>query len=62
MKRLYSIDEAAEYLGRSTHALWNLIYRGKVPIVKIDRRTQLDVRDLDKLIEERKEIPAEDCR
>ena len=53
-KRLYSIKEAAEYLGRTEHALRSLIHNGKVPIVRIDRRIQLDINDLDDLIEKNK--------
>lgn len=55
MKRLYSIEEAAEYLGRSAEAVRELIYRGRIPAVKIDRRTQVDVRDLEKLVQHCKE-------
>jgi excisionase family DNA binding protein len=57
-QRLFTVEQAAAYLGRSANAVRGLIYDGKIPVVRIDRRTQLDIRDLDKLIEERKEMPA----
>ncbi len=50
-KRLYTVDEAAIYLGRTAHAVRELQYAGKLPIVKIDARVFYDVQDLDKLIE-----------
>ncbi len=31
-----------------------MVYSGKLPAVKIDRRLQLDIRDLERLIEESK--------
>jgi len=37
-KLLYTVDEAAVYLGRTTHAVRELQYSGKLPIIKIDAR------------------------
>ena len=51
VKRLYSIEEAARYLGRTPWAIRHLIYRGILSSVNIDRRVQVDIRDLDSLIE-----------
>lgn len=59
MKRLLNIEEAAEYLGRTPPAVRELQYRGRLPVVKIDKRVQFDLRDLDKLIE-RNKITEED--
>lgn len=50
-KRLYTIREAAEFLGRSEEAVRTLCEKGKLPVVRIDRRIQLDVRDLELVIE-----------
>lgn len=50
-KRLLNIDEAAAYIGRTPGALRQLIYRGGLPVVKLDRRVQIDREDLDKLID-----------
>lgn len=50
-KRLFSVPEAAQYLGRTEGALRELIYKGRLPQVKLDRRVQLDRHDLDRLIE-----------
>ena len=45
-KRLYSIDEAADYLGRTPGAVREMIWAGKIPAVKFDRRIHVDARDL----------------
>ena len=51
-KRLYNVEEAAEYLGRSVTAIRELYYSGKLPVIKVGRRTQLDIRDMDIWIEQ----------
>ncbi len=54
MQRLLTIEEAAEYLGRTVWGVREMIYSGKLPAVKIDRRVQLDIRDLERLIDQNK--------
>jgi excisionase family DNA binding protein len=54
-KRLYSIREASVYLGRSICAIREMIWAGKIPTVRFDRRIYIDIIDLDKLIEKNKE-------
>ena len=53
-KRLYSIPEAAEYLGRSIWSVRELIWDGKLPCVKVGRRIHLDIIDLNQWIERNK--------
>ena len=53
-KRLLSVEEAAHYLGRTPGAIRELIYKGRLPVVKIDRRVQVDIQDLDLLVEKSK--------
>lgn len=53
-KRLLSIPETAEYLGRTRGAVQELIYKGIIPVVKWDRRKFIDILDLDALIEQSK--------
>ncbi len=53
-KRLYSIPEAAAYLGRSVWAVREMIWAGKIRYVKDGRRQLLDIFDLDKWIEDSK--------
>ena len=54
MQRLLTVEEAAEYLGRTVGGVREMIYSGKLPAVKIDRRVQLDIRDLERLIDQNK--------
>lgn len=53
-KRLYSIPEAAEYLGRSTWSVRRLIWAGELPSVRAGRRVHLDVCDMEAFIENNK--------
>jgi excisionase family DNA binding protein len=54
VKRLYSIKEAALYLGRSECAVREMIWAGKLPYVKDSKRILLDIYDMDKWIEKNK--------
>jgi len=49
-KRLYSVQEAAGYLGLSGWTVRELIWKGELPHVRVCRRILLDVQDLDALI------------
>lgn len=53
-KRLFTLEEAGKYLGRTTWGVREMIYSGKIPCVRVDYRIMLDIRDLDKLIEQNK--------
>ena len=53
-KRLYDLKEASFYMGRSVCALREMIWAGKLPVVKDGRRVLLDVYDIDQWIEKRK--------
>jgi excisionase family DNA binding protein len=54
VKRLYSIKEAALYLGRSVWAVREMIWAGKLPYIKDGRRILLDIYDMDEWIEKNK--------
>jgi excisionase family DNA binding protein len=54
--RLYTIEEGATYLGRTPWAVRHLVWRGRLPCVRIGRRMQIDIRDLDQLIDRSKEV------
>ena len=54
LKRLYSVPEAAIYLGRSAWSVRRLIWSGELPQVRVGRRVHLDMRDLDTFIEKNK--------
>jgi len=53
-KRLFSIPEGAVYLGRSVCAMREMIWAGKIQMVRLDRRVYIDKNDLDELIEKSK--------
>ena len=55
-KRLYSIPEAATYLGRSTWSVRHLVWAGELPEVRVGGRVHLDVRDMDDFIERHKAL------
>ena len=52
--RLLTVEQAATYLGRTEEAMQHMIASGKIQTVRIDRRVFIDVRDLDRLIEDSK--------
>jgi len=55
-KRMYTIKEAALYLGLSEWTVRSLIWSGSLPFMKIDggRKQLLDVYDLDAYIDRHK--------
>jgi len=55
-KRLYTLKEAAEYLGRSEWGMRELIWAGEIPVVKTEggRKIFLDVDDLNHFINRNK--------
>ena len=57
-KRLYTLEEAAEYLGRSKWALRELIWSAKIPVVRPcgGRKIFVDIEDLDGFIAQNKSI------
>ncbi len=46
-KRLYTVHEAARYLGRFAWAVREMYYHGKIPAVRDGRRMLFDIADLD---------------
>lgn len=55
VKRLYTIPEAAYYLGRTVDALREMIWAGKLRYFRDGKRILLDVNDLDNFIDMSKE-------
>jgi len=57
-KRLYTLKEAAEYLGRSEWGMRDLIWKQVIPVVKqpMCRKIYLDVSDLDAFIDKNKAL------
>ena len=57
-KRLYTLKEGAQYLGRSVWGMRDLIWAQVIPVVKQHgcRKIYLDINDLDKFIEKNKAV------
>jgi len=57
-KRLYTLKEAAEYLGRSEWGMRELIWAGSIPVVRTEggRKIFLDIEDLNDFINRNKSI------
>jgi len=53
-KRLYTIKEAAVYLGRPVWGIRSLIWDGKIRYIQDGRKYYLDVKDMDAYIESQK--------
>jgi excisionase family DNA binding protein len=54
-RRLISLPEAADMLGLSVASVRRLIGSGRLHAVKLNRRVLVDLRDVDRLIEEAKD-------
>ncbi len=57
-KRLFSLKEAAEYLGRSEWGMRELVWAGKIPVVRFEggRKIFVDIDDLDSFVDQNKSI------
>ncbi len=55
LKRLFTLPEAAIYLGRSIWSVRRLIWNGDLPQVRLRGRVHVDIQDMDSLIERYKE-------
>lgn len=54
VQALFTVPQAATYLGRTTKALRHMIADGKLPVVRDGKKIQLHRTDLDKWIEDNK--------
>ena len=57
-KRLYTLKEAAQYLGRSVWGMRELIWEGKIPVVREEggRKIFVDILDLTAYVEANKAV------
>jgi excisionase family DNA binding protein len=53
-KRLYSMKEAADYLGRSPWTVAEMVRTGKLPYISDGKRKFLDIQDINHWIETNK--------
>lgn len=57
-KRLYTLEEAATYLGRSTWSIRRLVWNGALPQVRNSKRVHVDIQDMEEFIKKHKETEA----
>ncbi len=57
-KRLFSVEEAAEYLGLAKGHVYNLVWQRRIQCVKLGRRVLLDKAVLDNLIADNTRHPT----
>ena len=55
-KRLFTLKEAARYLGRSEWGMRELIWARKIPVVREARKIYLDIHDLNEYITRKKAL------
>ena len=53
-KRLYTIPQAAEYMGATIWGMRSLIWAKKLQVVRYGRKQWLDIKDMDVFIEKNK--------
>ena len=57
-RRLVSLAEAAELLGLSVASIRRLVRAGTLPAVRLTRRIQIDLQDVNRLVEQAKDRRA----
>jgi excisionase family DNA binding protein len=57
MRRLSTIQEAADYMGLSPHTLYTMVSQRRVPFVRVGRLVKFDVELLDKWIKQNTVMP-----
>jgi excisionase family DNA binding protein len=50
-RRLLTLQETAAYLGVSVWTVRDLVWKGKLPVVRLTRRLHFDQRDIDHMID-----------
>ena len=50
VKRLYTLKEAAFYLGRGLFGVRQMVWRGELPIVRNGRKMFIDINDLESYV------------
>jgi excisionase family DNA binding protein len=51
-RRLLTAAQAGEYMGRSEHAIRQLVFKRQLPTIRFGRSVRLDVNDLDQFIDD----------
>ncbi|MFW5488988.1 MAG: helix-turn-helix transcriptional regulator [Desulfovibrio sp.] len=61
-RRLLTVEDLARYLGLSANAVRVRLHRGQIPlpVIKHNRRTWFDIRDVDAWVDSLPRVPAPD--
>ena len=59
-RRLFTVQEAAQYLAVSTSTLYGWVWQRRIPFVKIGRALRFDPRDLEAFVEANKQLPRQE--
>lgn len=62
LKRLISIDEAAEWTGLSVYTIYNMVSQRRIPYVKVGRLTKFDVGLLEAWLKQHTVMPMPEKR
>jgi excisionase family DNA binding protein len=54
-RRLLTVDQAGQYVALGRWRIRSLIYSGQLPYVRLGRRVLIDLKDLDALIDSKKQ-------
>ena len=54
VKRLYTLKDAASYLGRPVYGVRSLIWSGKLPVIQDGRKMYVDLHDLELYVDRAK--------
>jgi excisionase family DNA binding protein len=60
--RLFSVPEAAQYIGLSVHTLYTMVSQRRIPYTKAGRRTLFDIVLLDDWIKTNTVMPRPDTK
>lgn len=55
-KRLFSLKDSAVYLGRTVWGVRELVWNGRLPVIREGRKYYIDIKDLDAYIENNKTV------
>lgn len=59
-RRLFTVQEAAQYLAVSTSTLYGWVWQRRIPFIKMGRALRFDPNDLSAFVEANKQLPRQE--
>lgn len=59
-RRLFTVQEAAQYLAVSASTLYGWVWQHRIPFIKLGRALRFDPADLNAFVEANKQLPRQD--